>query len=95
MREEFKTMVEERGFRVSIGTALCKQYSESHENCVGCGSHQGCARLAHIMCTTLKASMYKPTSFEDSMKRDKWVAEQMKHALDKDYTIDQLKKDVI
>ncbi|TCL65877.1 hypothetical protein EDC14_10166 [Hydrogenispora ethanolica] len=47
--KHFTESVEEDGYKVLFGTEECSKYRETHENCEGCPSFDGCQRLAAML----------------------------------------------
>lgn len=92
---DLKNLVISRGFSIGMETAICDNHHKFVENCSGCDCEEGCSRYVHLMMAITKGMIYKPTSFEDSLKLDAWVQKQMSMALDKTIPLEQLKKEVI
>lgn len=92
--EELKSLVIFKGFEVAVDSDFCKKFKETHKNCSGCEMEEGCSRYVHLLAIMAKSRLYTPTSFEDSLNRDKWVRQQMRNCLDKNYSLEKLRDEI-
>lgn len=74
-------MVRKSGVRVDKGSEYCKRHTEVHTNCAGCESYEGCTAVCDIGLIMMYPLMYKPTSFEDFLKQEKYVREEIDKVL--------------
>ncbi len=64
-------MVRRAGYAIHMETPYCKQHKSEHDNCEGCESEPGCAKVAEIMLMLFMASYYESKNFEDYMSTQK------------------------
>jgi hypothetical protein len=79
--ELVKELVKKEGVRVDKGTEYCKRHTDTHTNCVGCESYEGCTAVCDIAMVMMYPIMYKPTSFEDFLKQETYVRDNIDKVL--------------
>lgn len=94
MSEDVKQLVRSKGFSIGIDTLICTNYKAKHPTCEGCECIEGCGRYTHILMAMVKCMVYKPSTFEDSLKQDVWVQKQIGKALDITTSLEALKDEV-
>jgi len=74
-------LVKSRGFRYEKDTEYCKKHHETHLDCLGCESKEGCDAVVKIGLIMITPMMYKPTSFEDFLKMQAHIDSEMRKIL--------------
>jgi len=88
MKDNTIDLVKIAGFAVYQGSKYCELYRSSHENCKGCESEAGCARVASIMLMMTEKLLLNrmPEPIEINM-----LANKLAKILDPSLTCDQVK----
>ena len=75
-------LVRKSGKRVDRGSAYCKQFVATHENCLECESKEGCDAVVQIGIVMMYPILYKPTSFKEFLEQEAWIKDKLKKILD-------------
>ena len=63
--DELIQKVKDNGFPLHIGNYFCDEYQKKHKNnCKGCESEEGCARLALLSFVSVISLLNKTKSFQ-------------------------------
>ena len=81
METELKTLVEDSGFKIGMGSDECTIYKTEKGNCFGCNFEVGCSKLSTLMNISMLPMMYKATSFTDFQRITNRVSELTKMAM--------------
>jgi len=92
--EAFRELVVNRGFRVDMHSEYCKMRKAGGKNCIGCESESGCDRYVLLGIVMLEPLAYKPTSYTDHEVMQKRIHEKIEVVLDKEKTVDEVRKEL-
>ena len=80
--DDFKEIIEESGFEVGVNSDECVIYRTEHPNCFGCDYKIGCDKYVLIKLALLSSTLYTPKDYDDCLKMNSRIGENIKKILD-------------